>query len=184
MMRYCEKILNRKNQYTFNNYWKVDAPLALVWKELMDYQKWPAWCVGLERVEKLDSFEHLQKGNTIRSSWRGSLPYTITIDAFITDFLHPSSLSFTVTGDLSGEGVCCFLCERENSVIHFTWNVSPTKPWMKLGAFFARPVFIENHNHILEQAITGFTRMVADKQFKDKNHGGKNPFKLLKYRQK
>ena len=166
MMRYCEKILSRQNQYNFTTYWEIDAPLTLIWKELVDYQKWPVWCVGLENVEKLDSFEHLQKGNTIRSSWRGTLPYTITFDALITDFIHPSSLSFSVTGDLSGEGECYFSGSRENSAIHFNWNVSPTKAWMKLGTFFAKPVFMENHNHVLEQAITGFSNMVTDKQLK------------------
>jgi len=67
----------------------------------------------LESVEKLDVFENLQKGNTIRSSWRGSLPYTITIDALITDFIHPSSLSFSVTGDLSGKGLLSIMFKRE-----------------------------------------------------------------------
>lgn len=42
--------------------------------------------------------------------------------------------------------------------------VSPTKLWMKMSSPFARPVFIENHDQIMEQAILGFTHMIKQKQ--------------------
>ena len=163
MMSHFDDFLNKKNQYRFNRSWEIDAPLELIWNELINYKKWPAWCGGLERIEQLDQFDHLQKGNNIRSIWKGFLPYSITFDAVIKDFIQYSFLSFNVTGDLYGEGICYFLSSHDNTTINFIWNVSPTKLWMKMSSPFARPVFIENHNHILEQAITGFTRMIAQK---------------------
>ncbi len=47
------------------------------------------------------------------------------------------------------------------SGIHLIWNVSPTKLWMKMGSLVAKPVLVENHNHVLGQAITGFTHMIS-----------------------
>jgi len=130
---------------------------------MVNYKKWPVWCDGLEKIEPLDQFGHLQKGNNIRSIWKGFLPYTITFDAVVQDFIQYSFLSFNVTDDLYGEGICHFVSSPDNTTIHLTWNVSPTKFWMKMSSLFARPVFIENHNHIIEQAITGFTQMIAKK---------------------
>lgn len=161
MTHLFEDFLNKKNQYSFNNLWRINAPLELIWNEAINYKKWPLWCDGLEKIEPLDQFCHLQKGNNIRSIWKGFLPYTITFDAVVQDFIKYSFLSFNVTGDLYGEGVCYFESFPDATTIRLVWNVAPTKFWMKMGSLVARPVFIENHNHILEQAITGFTQIIS-----------------------
>ena len=155
--------LNKKNRYCFNNSWNIDAPVELIWDELINYKQWPLWCDGLERIEKLDEFDHLQIGNNIRSTWKGSLPYNITFDSVIKDFMQYSFLSFNVTGDLRGEGLCSFLPSQDNTTINFKWKVSPTQLWIKMSSPFARTVFIENHNYIMRQVVSGFTRMIAPK---------------------
>ena len=168
MMSPFNDFLNKKNQYYFNSSWNIDAPLELIWNELINYKKWSAWCEGLEKIEPLDQFDHLQKGNNIRSIWKGALPYSITFDAVIKDFIQYSFLSFNVSGDLYGEGICHFLSSHDHTTINFIWNVSPTKLWMKMSSPFARPAFIKNHDHILEHAITGFTQMIEQKAHKTK----------------
>jgi hypothetical protein len=164
MLSVLGNFLNKKNLYQFNSSFNIDAPLELIWDELINYKKWPVWCEGLQRIDVLDPFDHLKKGNNIRSVWKGALPYTIAVNATVKDFLQYSFLSFIVKGDLYGEGVCHFLPNHDNTTINFIWNVSPTKLWMKMSSPFARPVFIENHDQIMEQAISGFTRMVQQKQ--------------------
>ncbi len=156
-----DDFLNKKNQYSFSNFWLVDAPLELIWDELVNYKKWPTWCDGLEKIESLDQFGPLQKGNNIRSIWKGFLPYPITFDAVVQDFIRYSFLSFNVTGDLYGEGICHFVSSPGRTTIHLIWNVSPTKLWMKMGSLVAKSVLVENHNHIMGQAITGFTQMIS-----------------------
>ena len=159
--------LNRQNLYCFDSTWNVDAPLELIWNELINYKKWPAWCKSLEKIEQLDPFEHLQKGNNIRSTWKGALPYRIRFDAKIEDYIPYSFLSFNVTGDLHGEGLCRFLSSPDTrpikTRINFIWNVSPTKLWMKMSSPFARPLFLENHDHIIETSMAGFTQMMETK---------------------
>lgn len=158
-----DDFLNKKNHYRFNSSFNIDAPLDLIWDELINFKKWPEWCHGLQCIEPLDRFDHLQKGNHIRSVWKGGLPYTIAVDAIVTGFIQYSFLSFAVAGDLYGEGICRFSPGQDKTTINFIWNVSPTRLWMKMSSPFARPVFIENHDHIMEHAVTGFTRMIDQK---------------------
>jgi hypothetical protein len=159
--------LNKKNHYVFNSSWNIEAPPELIWDELINYKRWPIWCRGLEKIEALGKFDDLEKGNHIRSTWKGSLPYNICFDARIMDFDRCASLSFNVSGDLHGKGICNLLPSKQNTMVNFIWNVSPTKLWMKMSSPFTRPVFIENHDQIIDHAIKSFTQMVEQK---GKNH--------------
>ena len=156
-----DDFLNKKNQYCFNTSWNIEAPLEMIWNELINYKKWPVWCDGLKKIEQLDQFEHLEIGNNIRSIWKGSLPYTITFDAMLEEVTPYAFLSFKVSGDLHGQGLCHFKSFSGRTTIHMNWNVSPTKLWMRMSSLVARSVFMENHNILMEQAITGFTQMLS-----------------------
>ncbi len=156
--------LNKKNRYYFNNSWNIDAPIELIWNEFVNYKQWSFWCDGLERMEQLDGFDHLQIGNNVRSTWKGLLPYRITFNSVIKDFMQYSFLSFNVTGDLHGEGLCYFLPSQDNTTINFIWKVSPTKLWIKVCSPFVRTIFIENHNYIMRRIISGSIRMIAQKK--------------------
>jgi len=117
----------------------------------------------LERIEPVNRFDQLQKGNHLRSVWKGSLPYSISFDAIINDITPYSFLAFNVTGDLNGKGSCRVQPLANNTMINFVWEVAPTKFWMKMSSPFARPFFIENHDQLIEQAISGFTKMIEQK---------------------
>jgi hypothetical protein len=161
MMHLFDDFIHKKNQYCFNNLWRVNAPLDLIWNEVVNYERWPVWCEGLEKIEPIGLFGCLGKGNNIRSIWKGSLPYTITFDAMLEDFTPYSFLSFKVTGDLHGQGFCQFKSFPGRTTIHLVWNVSPTKLWMRMSSLVAKSIFMENHNIIMEQAITDFTQMIS-----------------------
>ena len=163
MMRLFYDFLNKKNRYHFNNSWNINAPVELIWNELINYKQWPLECDGLGKIEQLDDADHLKIGNTIRSTWKGPLPYSIKFDSVITDLTECSVISFTVTGDLQGEGICSFLPSQQNTTINFNWDVSPTQLWIKMSSPFARTLFIENHDYIMEQIISRFTHMVTPK---------------------
>ncbi|MDD9305083.1 MAG: hypothetical protein HUK40_23190 [Desulfobacter sp.] len=164
MIHFFSHYLNKKNDYYFNNSWDIHAPLEQSWNELINYKQWPQWCHALETIDSIGQTAHLKKGNHIRSVWKGTLPYTICFDATIKDVKPYSFLSFTVTGDLNGEGSCHFLESNENTRINFIWNIFPTKLWMRMTAPFARPLFIENHDLVIEQAVQGFVGMMEEKQ--------------------
>ncbi|MFH2092510.1 MAG: hypothetical protein ABIJ31_09120 [Pseudomonadota bacterium] len=162
-MNLIDKFLNKKNQYSFSTSWDIDAPLELVWNELINYQKWPTWCRSLEKIEQRGFFDAVKRGNTIRSTWKGVLPYRITFDSVVDNVTQYSFLSFDVTGDLYGQGMCYFRASHDITTIHFIWNVSPTKLWIKMSSPFARVIFIENHNYIMDQTLAGFVSMITRK---------------------
>lgn len=162
--------IDKNSCYMFHNSWKIHAPVELIWNELINYKKWPAWCEGLESIEPLDQYTNLREGNQIKSMWKGIFPYTITFNAEIRDFILYSFLSFNVTGDLSGKGTCHFLSCQDVTHIHFTWDVSTTKLWMRMSSPLIRPLFIENHNRIMDQGLTGFKKMIHAKS-KDLEQG-------------
>ena len=155
--------IDKTNSYSFNNCWNIEAPLEQSWKALFSYKKWTDWCDGLEKIEPLDQFDPIKKGHHIRSTWKGTLPYSISFDAVIKDVAPYSFLSFSVTGDLCGEGICHFLPWNQNTMINLIWNVSPTKLWMRMSSPFARSFFIENHDRIVEHSVAGFIQMLKKK---------------------
>lgn len=160
MMSPLTDFFEKTNNYDFNNSWSVNAPLEQTWNELINYNKWPGWCTGLESIEPVNRFEHISKGNHLRSVWKGSLPYSLSFEAVINDITPYSFLAFNVTGDLHGKGSCRIRPCGNNTMINFIWKVAPTKLWMRISSPFARPIFIENHDQIIEQAIYGFTQMI------------------------
>lgn len=148
-----------KNQYTFDNTWEVNTSLDRVWDELVLFEKWPLWWEGLESIHRKDSLETLGRGSRIRSSWKGTLPYCLTFDSLIRAFVSKTYLGFSVTGDLEGYGTIEFASCPTGTRIHFSWQVAPTILWIRMSAPFARSVFQENHDQILSQAVTGFSRI-------------------------
>jgi len=163
MISFFNAFLDKKNYYSFNNSWHIHAPLEQSWNELLNYKKWPTWCDALETIEPLGQFDQLKRGNHIRSVWKGKLPYRVRFDAVIKEIDTYSFLSFTVTGDLRGEGSCHFMRSDDNTMINFLWNVSPTKLWMRMSSPFARPLFIENHDHIIKQSVSDLVQMIEHK---------------------
>ncbi len=160
-MRYpFTQVLDKQNRYDFNYSWCIDSPLELTWNELMNYKKWLLWCDALEKIETIHSTGSIQKGNHLKSEWKGPLPYTLRFETVINEVSPYSSLAFNVTGDLLGSDSCRFLQINRSTQINFIWNVVPTKIWMRMSAPFARTIFIKNHNRIIEKAICGFSEAI------------------------
>ena len=154
---------NKKNLYCFSNCWIICAPACLVWNGLTHLEQWPAWFHGLERIQPSAPIASLERGQAIELMIRGHLPYSLKFEMVVNDFIAYSFVSFTVKGDLNGEGFCQLLPSENGSIVHFTWNVSPARLWMKMGASIARTVFIKNHDQIVERSINGFKRWIAEK---------------------
>ncbi len=160
--------MTAKNQYEFDYAGEINACPARVWQTLVDFQGWPAWWEGLERIEPLGPVDSLARGSRIRSSWRGVLPYSLTFDAVVREIVPEKSLEFFVTGDLSGFGSCRLTPVNGNTYLGFSWQVAPTKLWFKMSAPIAHSVFRENHDHIMRQAARGLALMFCNNGV---NHG-------------
>jgi hypothetical protein len=71
-------------------------------------------------------------------------------------------LAVEVKGDLQGTGFCELrsnkLCQLTQ--VTFFWDVEVCKPWLKLLAIIAKPVFIWNHNRVMKQGERGLIRRI------------------------
>ncbi|MCG8683340.1 MAG: SRPBCC family protein [Desulfobacterales bacterium] len=161
MLSLLDTYFREKNRYGFEHSWTIHASPDRVWNELSRFQDWPGWWEGLETIQYLESPPGLGRGTRIRSTWKGSLPYRLTFDTHIRNFVPANSLSFWVGGDLAGFGRCRFLADDQGTRVNFSWQVSPTKLWFKMSAPFARPLFKENHDQIMAQAEKGLQRIFS-----------------------
>lgn len=160
MIRELERLIRKMNQYRFDHSWHFNAAPEFIWNELMNISQWPRWCPTIETIQPLGRSRQLRIGNQIRTTWKGSLPYSITFDCVVTAFTTYDFISFTVHGDLAGNGICHFTGSKENTAVQFIWDVAPTRLWIRMSAPFARPVFIGNHNYIMDEMARGFARRI------------------------
>ncbi|WP_022663892.1 SRPBCC family protein [Desulfospira joergensenii] len=159
MINFFNSYFMEKNRYCFDHVWEINADPDRVWDELVAFELWPGWWEGLETIEDKDSGRPLGRGSRIRSTWKGALPYSLTFDASIQNFIPGARLSFFVSGDLTGYGDCRFRPCKEGTRIRFSWNVAPNKLWIKLSAPFAHSMFRENHDQVLAQAVKGIDKI-------------------------
>ncbi|HCY84435.1 MAG TPA: hypothetical protein DHV36_04800 [Desulfobacteraceae bacterium] len=154
MVSFFNAWIAAQNSYGFRHSGSLGAPPRDVWAVMTDFMSWPTWWQGLREIRRLDEGA-LARGSCIRSSWQGNLPYSLTFDAVIRDIRPEQSLSFFVTGDLSGGGRCRLLPVPEGTWLEFTWQVAPTRLWFRMSAPIVRSVFKENHDRIMASGGRG-----------------------------
>ncbi|MCG8618583.1 MAG: SRPBCC family protein [Desulfobacterales bacterium] len=156
MVSFFNAWLTAQNYYGFQHSVGLEARPGDVWDVLTDFRAWPGWWNGLQEIQRLDAGT-LARGSRIRSAWQGRLPYSLTFDAVIRDISPGKSLSFFVTGDLSGAGDCRLLEVEEGTQLEFSWQVAPTRLWFRMSAPIARSVFKENHDRMMVSGGRGLT---------------------------
>ena len=114
MVSFFNAWLTAQNIYGFQHSVGLGARPGDVWEVLTDFRSWPRWWNGLQEIQYLDDGA-LARGSRIRSAWQGRLPYSLTFDAVIRNICPGASLSFFVTGDLSGTGSCKLLQVQEGT---------------------------------------------------------------------
>lgn len=164
MIKTIKNLFKNANKYKFKNSWEIKAPLKPVWNEIINYNNWPDWCYGVQEVKNIDENTiDIRKGNRFSSVWKGTLPYTLTFDAKITNLIPYTFISFKVHGDLKGVGVCRLSSKNGITTVNFIWNVSPAKTWMILLAPIAKPLFVRNHNRIVDSGLKELRTLIVNK---------------------
>ena len=94
--------------YHFETTWRLRAPLAAVWRAVVDSERWPEWWRGVECVELLQAGDEWGIGARHRLTWRSKLPYTLSFDAEIVRVEPMSLIEGRATGELEGSGIWRF----------------------------------------------------------------------------
>ena len=147
-------------EFSLDTVWKIPAPLDRVWACLIDTASWPVWWPYVAAVEELAANDRSGIDDSRRYQWLTCLPYKLSLDIRLTRYEPCCLIDVEVSGDLKGYGSCRLAAEPSTSitVVCFKWNVRTCKPWMKRLSPLLRPVFIWNHNRVMQQGETGLIK--------------------------
>jgi uncharacterized protein YndB with AHSA1/START domain len=147
--------------YAFVTQWWFDAPIERVWEAIRDSERWPEWWRSVVSVEKIRQGGADGVGDVRRYTWRGWLPYSLTFDMTTTHVDVPHRLEGSASGELAGAGIWRLASEESGTSVRYDWSVTATKPWMRLFAPLARPLFSWNHDAVMADGERGLARLLG-----------------------
>jgi len=146
--------------YALTTEWDVAAPLAQVWTALMAAERWPAWWTGLQGVIELVPGMSGLVGCVRRFTWKGRLPYTLTMDLRVMRIEPPRLLEGLATGDVEGVGRWELEEQPGGTHVRCTWRVRTTKRWMRWLDPVARRAFVWNHDAVMQAGGRGLKQLL------------------------
>jgi len=152
------------SDYQLVTRWTLAAPIAAVWEELTHTERWPEWWRGVRRVELLERGDESGVGALRRMTWRSALPYELTFDMRTTRIEPQSVIEGVADGELRGRGIWSLAAEPGRTQVRYDWLVEATKPWMRVLAPVAKPLFAWNHGVVMEWGRSGLARRLERAQ--------------------
>jgi uncharacterized protein YndB with AHSA1/START domain len=149
------------SDYQLVTRWTFAAPLPAVWEELMHPERWQEWWRGVRRVELLERGAESGVGARRRMTWRSALPYELTFDMRTTRIEPRSLIEGVAEGELHGRGIWTLAAEAGGTHVRYDWRVEATRPWMRLLAPVAKPLFAWNHGVVMEWGRAGLAKKLA-----------------------
>lgn len=149
------------SEFALVTVWRLAASREAVWKELAAPEHWPEWWRYVKRVVELKPGDANGVGAVRRFTWSSRLPYSLAFDVTITKVEKPHLLEGAAHGELDGTGTW-HLAESSGVVtVRYDWRVRTTKPWMRLMAPLARPVFAWNHHGVMRAGGEGLAKRLG-----------------------
>lgn len=136
--------------FEFVTLWRLNAPLAPTWQAIYDYELWPAWWRGVERVVVTREGRADRVGAVAQQVWKSRLPYRLRFQIEITRVEPMRLIEVKADGELRGVGAMQFATAHEETHVQFDWNVDTTRPWMNALAPALAPLFRWNHGVIMD----------------------------------
>jgi hypothetical protein len=152
----------RKRDYAFNSEWVIPAPRKKVWQVLTATPfSWEQWWPQLTKlhVTKITP-EYI--GTTFNCTFRATSGYRLHATFRVTVSTEPSHITFESTGDLLGTADWQFTETDGLTHIDIVWKVSTTKWWMNSFGPLLRPLFVSNHNVLMNSGEEGLRNFIRD----------------------
>jgi hypothetical protein len=86
---------------------------------------------------------------------QSALPYRLTFNVRTVRIERPRVIEVHADGELRGVGCWQLTSTPDGTHVRYDWTVETTKPWMRLLAPVARPVFAWNHRVIMRWGLEG-----------------------------
>jgi hypothetical protein len=143
-------------------HWDLPAPQLAVWDALCAVERWPSWWRAVERVEVIEPGSPDGIGAYRRLTWRTALPYRITFAMRTLRVEKPSLIEGRADGELTGTGRWTLTTAEDTGThVRYDWTVEVMRPWMRLLAPLARPVFAWNHGVVMAWGRQGLELHLA-----------------------
>lgn len=141
--------------------WRLAASPDDVWEALATPEEWPSWWRAVKAVELIEPGDADGIGACRRMTWRTALPYSITFTMRTVRVERPCLIEGRAEGELSGLGRWTLSPSGAGTQVRYDWMVEVEKPWMRLMAPLARPVFAWNHETVMGWGREGLERRLA-----------------------
>ncbi|MDQ5895287.1 MAG: hypothetical protein QG596_1548 [Actinomycetota bacterium] len=142
--------------FAFVSRWELKAERLAVWDALVDFNEWPVWWPGLEKVIETIHGDDEGIGQKATATWRGPVGYTLNMAIEAVEKVQPDFLRGVATGDVVGEGTWQLgNTDDAWTSIEFDWNVRANRKWMEFLAPVARPLFVSSHDHVMKEGAEG-----------------------------
>jgi uncharacterized protein YndB with AHSA1/START domain len=149
-------------RFHLTTHWELAAPQLAVWDALCAVEDWPSWWRAVERVEVIEHGSADGIGTYRRLTWRTALPYRISFNMRTLRVEKPSLIEGRADGELAGTGRWTLSPSTGAATnVRYDWIVDVTKPWMRLLAPLARPVFAWNHGVVMAWGRQGLERYLT-----------------------
>jgi hypothetical protein len=141
--------------------WRLKAPVDAVWTEIEAPERWPDWWRYVKRVEVLERGDARGLGAVRRFTWSSKLPYALSFAVKVARIEKPYLLEGQAEGELDGTGTWHLSEIGGVTNMRYDWRVRTTKPWMRVAAPLARPIFGWNHHGVMRAGGEGLARKLG-----------------------
>lgn len=108
----------------------------------------PEWWPGVKRFEILSAEQEMLPGCRIQASVKGLIG-DLNFELEINKTVPCREIVMQSRGDLAGQGVWTLTPDNGNTISTYIWEVATTGRLMNAIGFFCKPIFIWNHNRVM-----------------------------------
>lgn len=145
-------------KYYFITRWRFNAPVEIIWNEIVKPEQWPQWWRGVMSVEKTKTGNINNVGTTYLQTLKSFLPYKLKFSATVDHVEEHKRIISLAKGELQGSGLWIFESNGIQTTVSYFWSVETTGWWMNFLAPAFRSIFTWNHNLVMKWGGDGLAR--------------------------
>ncbi len=150
------------NDYRFLTYWRVEGQIDHVYEILGDPLGYPSWWSAIRSaIEVLEPNVEHGANKFTRMELRGWIPYALRWELINSELHKPNRIVSESRGDFIGHGIWSLNQEGPYVDITFDWSVRAQKWFFRYFSLIFKPLFIANHDWVMEQGRKGLIRELA-----------------------
>lgn len=145
------------NAYKMTSRWDIQVSRDALWEvfdEILDSPDPMPWWSEVRVISN--------DGTSMSLEARSPIGYTLRFRVHDLVADKPDTLTYASDGDLRGSGSTTFRSiSADSCVLHFAWDVSVDRAWMRATSLVLRPLFILGHNAVMAQGEKKFNGWLA-----------------------